>query len=258
MTSQLHVEKFGTNLVAGPTGVNQANVSMYVEGFIDRFLERGDGLVVVTSGALALGQCIAAELGYEEGKLTNEQKSGMGFAPMFMAWQEEFARHNIAVATTGITPHQLGIGRWYHRIANRQERRLFASTIRQNSESKVVTILNEPDMVSNKELMALGRAADNDGSAAQVSIVVGADTFTIWTKNGGVYDDDKELVDTVDGINFHPTLRMLQSRGKSEAGRGGMDSKVRAARRPALHGISSRICAPNIGMEGVKVTRVVR
>jgi glutamate 5-kinase len=229
----MNVEKLGSSLVANDAGVDLERLFEYAQGFVERYsltdTHAREGLVVVTSGARAAGLCIAAELGYEEGALTDEQLSGIGFAPTFAGWQTVFSELGVAVATTGITHHQLGGGRWWHRLANREERNLFIRTVRENGNKGVLTIVNEPDMTSNTELMRLATGGDNDGLGSRTAVVIGADTYTIRTKKGGVFDDNHELIDCIERRNIHDVVAMLCGREKSEQGRGGMDTKVAAA-----------------------------
>lgn len=262
MTETMNVEKLGSSLIANGHGVDTERLFQYAQGFAERYsltdVHQREGLVIVTSGARATGLCIARELGYEDGSLTDEQLSGMGFAPTFAGWQTAFAELGVAVATTGVTHHQLGGGRWWHRLANRQEKKLFVATVRRNGSSGVLTIVNEPDMTSNTELMRLATGGDNDGLGGQAAIVIGADTYTMRTEKGGVFDDNHELVDCVGSQNIYCVLAMLDGRGKSEQGRGGMDTKVAAAWHAASRNVASvAISAVSEDMSYYNATRFV-
>ena len=226
MKKKIHVVKFGSALLTQQDDTSQ-EVNRYAIGLLERY--KDDGLIIVTSGAVATGKRLAAELGYARDELSAEQLAGVGFAPVFMAWQQAFARRGVAVATSGVTHHQLGRGRWYHRIANQGERSLFVQTLRTNASAQVVTVLNELDMISNVELMRLATGGDNDGLAAHTAAAVGAESLTLFSENGGIFDDSHRAIGQVDERNVRGVLQMLQGRSKSEAGRGGMDTKVRAA-----------------------------
>jgi glutamate 5-kinase len=262
MTERMNVEKLGSSLVANGYGVDTERLFQYAQGFAERYSltdpHQREGLVIVTSGARATGLCIARELGYEDGSLSDEQLSGMGFAPTFAGWQTVFAELGVAVTTTGATHHQLGGGRWWHRLANRQEKKLFVATVWQNGSSGVLTIVNEPDMTSNTELMRLATGGDNDGLGGQAAAVIGADTYTIRTKNGGVFDDNHELIECIDRSNLHDVISMLSGRGKSEEGRGGMDTKVAAAWYAGCSGVGQvAISAVSEDMSYRNATRFV-
>ncbi|TXG76251.1 hypothetical protein E6P97_03835 [Patescibacteria group bacterium] len=240
--SNLYVEKLGSSLLANEQGLDTVRVEQYVDGFVERYmLDSGSlrkGLIVTTSGATAVGRCVDRMLGYDGETLIDEQYAGQGFAYTFAGWQDAFARHGIRTVTTGLTHHQLGGGRWYHRLANRSERRLFQGIAHLNTERGVVMIVNEPDMVSNTEQMRLRTGGDNDGLGGVLAEAVGADGYTIRTERGGVFDDGEGLVDIINRQNYRETMRMLAGRGKSEAGRGGMDTKVAAGWRTAQAGVS--------------------
>lgn len=260
--SNLYTEKLGSSLMANGEGLDMVRVEQYADGFVEQYALDSEalrrGLIIVTSGATAVGRCMDRALGYDGTELMDEQYAGQGFASTFVGWQDAFARHGIRTVTTGVTHHQLGGGRWYHQLANRSERRLFRNIAHRNAERGVVMIVNEPDMVSNTEQMRLRTGGDNDGLGGVLSVAVGADGYTIRTKNGGVFDDAGELIDTIGEYNYASVMGMLAGRGRSELGRGGMDTKVAACRRTIRAGVGQvAISAVSEDMSYHNATRFV-
>lgn len=234
MNTSIHVVKFGSGLLTQDNSVKNS-IGQHAKHLLQR--HKNSGLIIVSSGAVAIGKQIAKELGYVENSLSAEQLAGMGFAPVFQAWQEAFASHGVAVASTGITHHQLGGGRWFHQLSNLSEKQALVRILRENVAAGIVTVLNESDMISNTELMRLVTGGDNDGLATRVAIAVGAKALTIYSEYGGVFDTNQKLIETVNSHNINGLRSVLVERARSAGGRGGVYAKVEAAWAAAKAGV---------------------
>ncbi|MEM7691944.1 MAG: glutamate 5-kinase, partial [Pseudomonadota bacterium] len=104
----------------------------------------------------------------------------------------------------------------------------------------VVPIINENDTVATDEI----RFGDNDTLAALVANLVDADVLVLLTDQPGLYDadprlsSDAKLLTRVEASN--PSLDQAAGAG-STLGRGGMVTKVRAARLAARSGTETLI-----------------
>ncbi len=93
-----------------------------------------------------------------------------------------------------------------------------------------IPVINENDTVAVEEI----RFGDNDQLAAMVATLVGADLLVLMTDVEGLLDDAGEVVPVVaDGDRAEDHVRPE----KSGHGRGGMGSKVDAARRATKRGV---------------------
>ncbi|MCA9311690.1 MAG: glutamate 5-kinase [Phycisphaerales bacterium] len=101
-------------------------------------------------------------------------------------------------------------------------------------ERGVVPIVNENDTVATEEI-SLG---DNDVLAAKLAVAVAADALVILTTAPGVLDGDDRVVTEASTTQ---QLAGLVRREKSRQGRGGMGTKVEAARIASLSGIPTVI-----------------
>ncbi len=106
---------------------------------------------------------------------------------------------------------------------------------------KVVPVINENDTVVNDEI----KVGDNDTLAALVANLIEADVLIILTDQRGLYSADPR---TDPGVRFieracatDPALEQMAGGAGSAIGRGGMLTKVLAARRAAGSGASTVI-----------------
>lgn len=258
--SEIAVVKFGSNLVKNDKGLNNEAIFGYARGLVETYTQQGTGLIVVTSGAVAAGKHRAEE-GYfspdEIEKMTLEQFSSLGATAIFHTWEEAFEEQGVMAASVPVTHRQLGGGSIWQRLTNRHEKKTFQKTILDNMEHGIPMVINEADAISVTELMKLKCGGDNDGLGSHLAVAVGADTFTIFTKKGGLYDDEGALIELVNRHNIHSVSDMVARRDVSTEGRGGFPTKLEACWRAAKVGVAAQIAAVNHDMTGEKVTRFV-
>jgi glutamate 5-kinase len=118
-------------------------------------------------------------------------------------------------------------------------------TLHQLLRMKVLPIVNENDSVSVRELE--GAFGDNDELSALVASALGADWLILLTDVDGFYrskgvSGKPDLVRAVRRVT--PAMEAACS-GKSQLGRGGMRSKLRAALRATAAGIQVVIANGN-------------
>ena len=105
----------------------------------------------------------------------------------------------------------------------------------------VIPVINENDTVVNDEI----KFGDNDTLGALVANLVDADAYVILTDQRGLYaadprkDPDARFID--EAVAGDPALEAMAGGAGSSIGRGGMLTKVLAARRAAGSGTSTVI-----------------
>jgi glutamate 5-kinase len=117
--------------------------------------------------------------------------------------------------------------------------RNLCKTLSQLLHMKVLPIVNENDSVSVRELEAYGAFGDNDELSALVASALGADWLVLLTDVDGFFlpggrRGKPRLVRLVRRVT--PAMEAACN-GKSQHGRGGMRSKLRAALRATAVGI---------------------
>lgn len=248
---EIHVHKFGTNLLTNGEGIDTRAVDKYAAGLVDTYGD--DQIVVVTSGAVAVGRQLAGQLrGTEhDHELTLPQYAAIGQSAMFRVWEEAFAGRGVLAASAAVTHRQLD-------MIDPEEKKVFSEFVSDNGRAGIVTTINESDTLSVKELMKLYTGGENDGLGAHVAWAFGAHSLYLWKKHGGFCDDNGQLVEVIDHSNVHQIQASAFLRSKSSHGRGGILAGIEAGWEAAIHGVPHvQMAAITPDMTGEQVTRFV-
>jgi glutamate 5-kinase len=178
-------------------------------------------VVLVSSGAIALG---TKKLGYrarpkEMARLQAAAAAGQSL--LMRAYEESFAKRGLAVAQVLLTHADLA-----DRVRANNARDALSALL----EAGAVPILNENDSVAVDEI----KFGDNDELSAMVAPLVAADVLVLLSDVEGLLDANGVRVPTV--VDAAREAAPLVRTKKSDAGTGGMASKVEAARRATLAG----------------------
>ncbi|HZI12558.1 MAG TPA: glutamate 5-kinase [Myxococcus sp.] len=221
------VVKIGTNALTSATGrFNRQHFDALGEDLL--WAARGRELVVVSSGAIALG---VERLGLpaRPKDIPGKQAcAAVGQSRLMQAYEEAFGHSGRAVAQVLLTHEDVQDRRRYLNVKHALERLLAAG---------VVPVINENDTVSVDEL----KFGDNDTLAGLVAGVVEAEALVLLSDVEGLYtgdprrDADAELLLSVERVT--PEILALAGGTSSEVGTGGMATKVRAAARATESGI---------------------
>jgi glutamate 5-kinase len=197
----------------------------------------GRELVLVSSGAVAQGM---ARMGWQRRPTTLHElqaAAAIGQMGLIRAYEGCFERHGRHTAQVLLTRDDLADRRRYLNAR---------STLRTLLSLGVVPVVNENDTVANDEL----RFGDNDTLAALVANLIEADLLILLTDQDGLFDADPR---TSPDARLIPSLRVDDERldavaggSRGGLGRGGMITKVRAARLAARSGCAT-IIAPGRG-----------
>lgn len=218
------VLKFGSSLlIDAETGEARAMWLASVAADIAEAMARGQQVIVVTSGAVALGR---GALGLPMGKLKLEEKqaaAAAGQVRLMAAWGTALLGQNIAVAQALVTPDD----------TERRRRWLNArATLETLLACGAVPVVNENDTVATDEL----RYGDNDRLAARVAQMVGADCLILFSDVDGLYRSDPRQnpnaphIASVETITDEIEAMAGGVNAKAGVGSGGMRTKIEAAR----------------------------
>ena len=126
-------------------------------------------------------------------------------------------------------------------LADRERYLNARSTLLTLLSLKVIPVINENDTVVNDEI----KFGDNDTLGALVANLVDADAYVILTDQRGLYSADPRhdpaarfITEAAAG---DPKLEAMAGGAGSSIGRGGMFSKIMAAKRAAVSGTSTVI-----------------
>ena len=189
--------------------------------------ERGMEVLVVSSGAIAEGM---KRLGWaRRPRAVNELQAAAAVGQMGLVqmWESCFAERGLHTAQVLLTHDDLGDRRRYLNAR---------TTLKSLVALGVVPVINENDTVVVDEI----RFGDNDTLGALVTNLIEADAFVILTDQKGLYSSDPrrdpgakliERATAGDGA-----LEAIAGGAGSALARGGMLTKVQAARRAARSG----------------------
>jgi glutamate 5-kinase len=242
------VIKIGTNTICGPDG--QVD-SAYLDGIARQVvgLERmGVQSIIVTSGAIGSG---SGELGLDGVQKDIPQKqacAAVGQAALMLTYREVFARYGRSVGQLLLT---------YDSFSDRKVYLNLRKTVDTLFGLGVIPVINENDVISTDEIG--DTFGDNDKLSALVASKVDADLLIMLTDVDGLYDRNPEtdrdarLIETVDEIT--KDIEMMAGDGKSGRSKGGMRSKINAARIVMGSGCNAVIAK---GREEDVVLRIVK
>ena len=183
--------------------------------------QRGCALIVVSSGAIALG---ATVLGIERRRARLPQLQAAAAAGQLGLVRA----YETALSAFGITTAQVLLTR-----GDTENRRRFLNaraTLAELLERRIVPIVNENDTVSTAEI----RYGDNDRLAARVAQLVMADVLVLLSDVDGLYDRDPraapDAVHIADPGPIDERIRRMAGETRTDTGSGGMATKLAAAR----------------------------
>lgn len=182
---------------------------------------QGTEVLVVSSGAIALGRTILG-LGKRVLKLEESQAAAaVGQIALARAWSEELARHGLKSGQVLVT------------LGDTEERRRYLNaraTIGTLLKLKAVPVINENDTVATSEI----RYGDNDRLAARVATMMGGDLLVLLSDIDGLYtappafNPDARHIPLVERIT--PEIDAMAGGAASELSRGGMRTKIDAGK----------------------------
>ncbi len=243
-TAHRLVVKVGSSLVTNEgRGLDHAAVANWAAQIAD--LKRaGKEIVLVSSGAIAEGikrlGCTARPSAMHE----LQAAAAVGQMGLVQAYETAFAKFGLQTAQVLLTHEDLADRRRYLNAR---------STLRTLIELDVIPIINENDTVTTDEI----RFGDNDTLGALVTNLIEADVLLLLTDQQGLYTSDPRkdpaatLVRTARAGD--PQLEAMAGGAGSALGRGGMLTKILAAKRAARSGASTVIAS---GREPDVLTRL--
>jgi glutamate 5-kinase len=226
------VVKLGSSIVADAAGEVREQVLAGVCSEVARRHRAGDGLVVVTSGAIARGMRVMGLPVRPSAMDELQAASAVGQGKLYRAYEALLEVHGVPSAQVLLTFFDMS-ARTHYVNARHTLTRLLAW--------RVVPVINENDTTTTDEISF----GDNDFLAAQVAILLGADLLVLFTDTGGLYTGDPRrepaaaLVADVRDIDQLERYDIGVS--SSPLGSGGMRSKVVAAEMATAAGIPTVI-----------------
>jgi glutamate 5-kinase len=188
---------------------------------IARMRKRGQEVILVSSGAIALGR---RHLGLAHGRLKLEESqaaAAVGQIRLAHAYKELLEAHDITVAQILLT------------LGDTEQRRRYLNargTINTLLSLGAVPVINENDTVATAEI----RYGDNDRLAARVAQMTAADCLVLLSDVDGLYtanpNEDPQAEFLARVLDITPAIEAMAGGATSSVGSGGMQTKIAAAK----------------------------
>jgi glutamate 5-kinase len=227
------VFKVGSALLCGPDGLPRRDWLQAFVAEVAAAAARGQQVVVVSSGAIALG---AAALGLGKrgrASLADAQAAAaVGQIALASLWSELLGAHGLTAAQLLLTLEDLEDRRRYLNVA---------ATLGRLLEAGAIPVINENDSVATAEI----RFGDNDRLAARLAQAAQAQAVVLLSDVDGLYDRDPRapgarLLPRIEGVTAEVHAMASDASG-SGLGSGGMTSKLQAAEIATRAGIALAI-----------------
>ncbi|MEO0443740.1 MAG: glutamate 5-kinase [Pseudomonadota bacterium] len=230
------VIKIGSSLLTDHgRGLDEQSIAVWVQQMA-QLRQRGVDIVLVSSGAVAAGM---ARLGWSQRPSSVHElqaAAAVGQMGLVQAYEQAFQAYNMHTAQVLVDHDDL---------SNRERYLNARATLTTLMDLGVIPVVNENDTVVTDEI----RFGDNDTLAALVANLVEADVLVLLTDQEGMYNRDPRKhreASLIDALAANaPELDAMASSGGS-LGRGGMITKVRAARLAARSGTATVIVGGKI------------
>jgi len=185
-------------------------------------IHRGNrDVLVVSSGAIALGRAVLKLAGGPLKLEDSQAAAAVGQIALARTWTEALSRHGIIAGQVLVT------------LGDTEERRRYLnarSTIDTLLQWRAIPVINENDTVATSEI----RYGDNDRLAARVATMVSADLLVLLSDVDGLYDKPPDTDRAARHIarveRITPEIEAMAGAAQSELSRGGMQTKIEAAR----------------------------
>ena len=245
------VVKAGTSLLT--KGTNNLDLQI-INSLVDQISSlqlKGKAMILVSSGAVAAGRVAINTLSQIEesnfGSLPERQVlAAVGQGKLMHVYEQGFANHAILVAQALVSRRDVNDRLGYLNVRN---------TLSALLNSGVIPIINENDVVAVEEL-AGEVFGDNDNLSALIANLIDADLLLILGTVEGMYTkdpnlhEDAEIVAVVKKVD--ESINLLGGQSSDDIGRGGMTTKLEAARLATVSGVDVIIAS------GLEIDAIIR
>src|SRR5579863_5065596 len=216
------VVKVGSSLLvdAQAGGLNESWLTSLAADLAELHRDKRD-LLIVSSGAIALGRVVLRLPGGPLKLEDSQAAAAVGQIVLARTWTEALSRHGIIAGQVLVT------------LGDTEERRRYLnarSTVDTLLQWRAIPVINENDTVATSEI----RYGDNDRLAARVATMVSADLLVLLSDIDGLYEappEENAAAKHVPSVaRITPEIEAMAGAAPSELSRGGMQTKIEAAR----------------------------
>ncbi|HWK53232.1 MAG TPA: glutamate 5-kinase [Hyphomicrobiales bacterium] len=225
------VIKIGSSLLTdNGKGLNRESIARWANQ-ICALQDEGLDVVLVSSGAVAEGVRRLGLPGRPTAVHEQQAAAAVGQMGLVQAYESQFQKCGKHTAQVLLTHDDL---------SNRKRYLNARSTLRALLDLRVIPVINENDTVVTDEICF----GDNDTLGALVANLIHADVLVILTDQQGVFDADPRHnagAHLISEAASSDDMLMAVAGGSGALGKGGMLTKIRAARLAARSGTATCI-----------------
>ena len=217
------VVKLGSRVLVQKTGRPDTRMIRHICAQLASLQKSGFEVLVVTSGAIGAGM---ESLGMKERPKSLpdlQMAAAVGQTRLMSRYEEFFNKLSCKVGQVLLTHED-----FHHKVRITNAKRTMENLIR----NRVIPIINENDVVADEEIRADLALGDNDLLASLVCKLIRADVLVLLTTVDGLHEPAAggrfKRVSYLENIT-RKTFQLVHS-GKSSMSKGGMASKLKAAK----------------------------
>ena len=230
------VVKLGTNVLRNDEGyVSLPRIYSFIENMASLVMA-GKEVILITSGAVGLGKK-RLNLQDTQGTALKQACAAIGQGKLMAIYEGGFEAYGLVAAQILLTEDDFSVRERYLSLR---------TTLNKLLELGAIPVINQNDTVSTRDVTLRDGIedmqvcfSDNDKLSALVASELDADLLIILSDIAGLYDDnpktnkDAKLIKCVEKVD--DSILALAS-GISSGGRGGMETKLKAARQVTRFG----------------------
>jgi glutamate 5-kinase len=222
------VIKIGTSSLTYPNGKLNYPRLERLAMVISDMMNSGKEVVMVSSGAVGVGAGRLKMQEPPEALIPRQALAAIGQAELIRIYQKSFDDYNQLVAQVLLTRDGL---------EDDERKNNARNTLNELVRMKIIPIINENDTVSTAEI----QFGDNDNLSARVAVLLETGLLIILSDIDGLYSEDPknnhsaEIISVV--TEFTDDIEQLAAGSSSAFSRGGMSTKLQAAKYCMSHGV---------------------
>ncbi len=231
------VVKVGTSTLTNDLGRNDLRAFEQIACVLSDVQNMGYEVVLVSSGAIAVGKNKLNAQSYPGSMRLKQAAAAVGQCRIMHLYDQFFNAYDKTIAQILLNAEDIGVEEKKDNITNTLDTLL---------EMGVIPIVNENDSVSYTEIQSEDRLfGDNDMLSAAVAVLCRARRLVILSDIDGLYDKDPRLYSNATRIKriecIDEKVEALAGGAGSRRGRGGMKTKLQAAKLATAQGIDTII-----------------
>ena len=234
--SKRWVVKIGSALLtANGNGLDKEAIALWVEQIVHQ-LEGGIEIIIVSSGAVAEGMSRLSWIERPNSVHGLQVAAAVGQTGLVQAYESQFQEYGRNTAQILLD---------HDDISNRERYLNVRNTLQELIKLGVIPVINENDTVATDQI----RFGDNDTLAALVANIIDADLLVILTDQDGLFDADPRKnpnANLVTNGNSQDESLLELAGSSSTLGRGGMITKLKAAKLAARSGANTVIAGGRV------------